>query len=209
MASYYSNLPNGSYDCHIHSCYSSDSNLKCSDILSIAKKKKLKLIAVTDHNTINGGLVTKSLARGSDIEVIVGAEIKTHSGEVIGLNLKEEIKFRSLIPCIEEIKRQNGLVVIPHPSRWNKKKIPISKIKKYVDYIEVYNGRNLSTISNLKAYKLASNMGIQTIVGSDAHFGFEIGNTKKDLINWKGFLGLFLTTILKFFYYFRRGERNV
>ena len=203
------NLPAGRYDCHIHSCYSKDSNLSCSKILSVAKKKNLKLIAVTDHNTIEGGLETKSLAHDFGIDVLVGAEIKTSSGEVIGLNLKSKIKSRELIPVLEEIKAQDGVVVIPHPARWNKKRLPIKKISKYIDYIEVYNSRNLVTISNLRAYNIALKFNIKPIAGSDAHFGFEIGNTGSSLINWKGFMGFFMTAGLKFFYAIRATIRSI
>jgi len=195
------NLPKDNrYDCHIHSCYSKDSNLSCSKILEVAKKKGLKLIAITDHGTIKGGLVTKRLASDYGIDVLVGAEVMTTSGEIMGFNLKNNIKSRELIPVLEEIKSQGGLVVIPHPARWNKKMLPFKKIAKYIDYIEVYNGRNLVTRSNKRAYRIAKKFNIKPIIGSDSHFAFEIGNVGDSFINWKGFFGFFMTGALKVFY---------
>lgn len=186
-------------DCHIHSCHSYDSNLSCEKILSVTKKKKIKLIGITDHDTIKGGVETKRLANDSEVEVIIGAEIETNAGEIIGFNLEEEIQSRDLIEVIKEIKDQGGLVVIPHPARWNKKKLPFEKIKDYIDGIEVFNGRNLTNISNIKAKYVASKWDFKTITGSDAHFSFEIGNNRVQVINWRGLLGFVLTACYKTF----------
>lgn len=194
------NLPN-KYDCHIHTEYSNDSNLSCEKILSIASQKKIKLIGIVDHNTIQGALKVKSLSEKYNVKIIPGSEIKTPQGEIIGLNLKKDIKSRDLLEVLKEIKNQNGIVVVPHPFRWNKSKLPINRIKDYVDYIEVYNGRNLTTFSNILAYRLAKKYGFRCIKGSDAHFGFEIGNSSLKFINWKGFIGFFMTGILRTWQY--------
>ena len=186
------------HDCHIHTCYSSDSILSCKKILDTAIKKKLELIAVTDHNTLKGGLAVKKLAKKyPGIKVIAGAEIKTEYGEIIGLNLTKEIKSRKLLSVVKEIKTQGGYVSIPHPFRWNKPRLPIDKIKKYVDYIEIYNGRNLTTFSNVLARRLAAKYGFGSIRGSDSHLGFEIGNSSMKVLNWRGTAGFFITGFYK------------
>ena len=48
--------------------------------------------------------------------MIVGSEISTERGEIIGLFLKEEIKSKDVQDVISEIKEQNGIIVIHIPS---------------------------------------------------------------------------------------------
>jgi len=78
-------------DLHIHSKYSSDGVLDPEKIVKIAAKRGLNGVAITDHNTIIGGLKAKNYET-EDFKVIVGSEISTERGEIIGLFLKEEIK---------------------------------------------------------------------------------------------------------------------
>lgn len=76
------------YDLHIHSKYSLDGLIEPEIIVKTAKNQGLSGIAVTDHHTIRGGLETKKISP-EDLEVIVGSEIGTERGEVIGLFLSE------------------------------------------------------------------------------------------------------------------------
>ena len=102
------------YDLHIHSKYSSDGVLEPEEIINAAKKKGLDGIAVTDHNTIKGGLETKRFET-KDFEVIIGSEIMTERGEITGLFLSQEITSKDVQGVFSEIKGQGGIVVIPHP----------------------------------------------------------------------------------------------
>jgi len=70
-------------DLHIHSKYSKDSLLKPETILKVAKKRGLGGIAVTDHNTIKGGLFTQKINDDKNFVVIVGSDIKTEYGDII------------------------------------------------------------------------------------------------------------------------------
>ena len=132
------------YDLHIHSKYSSDGYCDPRVLVKTAIKKKLSGIAVTDHNTIKGGLKTIKY-QNNDFQVIVGSEINTDRGEVIGLFLTEEIKSNTFIDVTEEIKEQNGLVIIPHPFdeiRGNGINLQKKDVKS-VDFVEVFNSRCL------------------------------------------------------------------
>ncbi len=80
------------FDLHIHSKYSHDSYLSPPQIIKIAEKRGLDGIAITDHNTLKGGIETSKINNKDDFIVIVGSEIKTEYGDVIGLFLNEEIK---------------------------------------------------------------------------------------------------------------------
>jgi len=156
-------------DLHIHSKYSKDSILEPAKIIKIAKKKRLDGVAVTDHDTIKGGLVASKIDKDF---VIVGAEIRTEYGDVIGLFLDEEIKSNRFIEVVEEIKGQDGLVVLAHPFR---KGITFpTDLLKYVDLIEGFNARSPKDL-NKKAGELARSFGMPMAAGSDAHLGFEIG----------------------------------
>ena len=80
-----------------------------------ARARGLGAIAITDHNEISGALEARAKADG--VTVIVGEEVKTaEQGEVIGLFIEEKIpRGLTLAETIAEIKRQGGLVYVPHP----------------------------------------------------------------------------------------------
>jgi len=165
-------------DFHIHSCFSEDGHLRPEEIIAIARKRGLEAIAVTDHNTIAGGLAAKECAP-KDLEVIVGAEIYTDQGEVIGLWLSKEIRSRILREVVREIHEQGGKVCVPHPfDRLRKSALQdaIYQILPEIDFVETFNGRCLLPADNAKGKAFAVENGIPELWGSDAHFAFEIGN---------------------------------
>lgn len=144
-------------------------------------RRGLSGIAITDHNTISGGLEVKKVNKDRKFTVIVGSEIQTEVGDIIGLFLNEEIKTRNSVEVIEEIKDQGGYVILPHPYRGHKlNKNVITKS----DAIEIFNGRSTYEENNL-ALELAKKLDKPVTVGSDAHFACEIGksflNTDYDL----------------------------
>ncbi len=161
------------FDLHIHSTYSHDSFLSPEAIINTAKKKGLSGVAVTDHGTIKGGLITKEVNNDDpDFTVIVGSELETEFGDVIGLFLDREVLSRNFIGVCDEIKAQGGLTVLAHPYR--KGKPPADELIKWVDLIEGFNSRS-SRKHNLKAQEFARVNGIPMVAGSDAHLSYEIG----------------------------------
>ncbi len=164
------------YDLHVHSKYSIDGYTEPEVIVKTAHKRGLSGVAVTDHNTIQGGLKAKEYET-DDLKVIIGSEIETDRGEVIGLFLSEEIKSNTFPEVVQEIKDQNGLVIIPHPFdkiRGNGIK-PTSEDVPLVDCVEVYNSRCLLERYNRQAYEFAQANELNVSAGSDAHFAKEIG----------------------------------
>lgn len=168
------------FDLHIHSKYSHDSVSSPQLILKTAKKCGLDGIAVTDHNTIRGGFETFKANKDDNLEVIVGEEIKTEFGDVIGLFLNEDIKLRSFDRVVEEIKSQGGLSVLAHPYRQYRNP---EKIADRVDLIEAFNSRSRKR-DNEKSYSLAARSKKPISCGSDAHLSFEIGRARL-IINGK------------------------
>lgn len=160
------------YDLHIHSKYSHDSFLKPEVIINIAKKKKLDGVAVTDHNTIKGGIKTAELNKSDDFEVVIGSEIKTEYGDVLGLFLTREITTKKFVEVIEEIRLQDGISILAHPYRQFDS--PQNLIEQ-VDLVEGFNARSKKSFNTL-SQELARKNNKGIIGGSDAHSLFEIGN---------------------------------
>jgi len=167
------------FDFHVHSCYSADSLSSPESITKLAKKKGLNAIAITDHNTIRGGLKAKSIDTDG-LNVVIGAEINTDFGDLIGIFLNGEILSRDFGGVVDEIRDQDGLVVLPHPYR--RKRFPSNELLKYVDIFEGLNARTSKEL-NLKAEELAISLKKPMICGSDAHFLFELGDVRNVVEN--------------------------
>lgn len=152
-------------DFHIHSEYSYDSFSRIRDILKEAFKNRLDIIAITDHNTVRGGIEARKLNKKLrfPVVVLVGAEIKTEKGDIIGLFLNKEIKSREFDKVIKEIKAQKGIIILPHPKRG---RMGI----KNVDVVEGWNAGEPRE-HNLKTLKIKK----PQIASSDAHVVREIG----------------------------------
>ncbi len=164
-------------DIHIHSSYSSDGTVSPKEILKYAKKKELNGIAITDHNVIQGSLkLWKENKNMKDFVIIPGVEISSSEGHILALGIKEMIP-RGL-PTQETIQKVNelgGLAIASHPYRfWSglgEENVRKSKFK----IIEVMNSRSLKK-ENIKAMKLAEELGCGKTGGSDCHSINHLGN---------------------------------
>ncbi len=161
-------------DLHIHSKYSHDSLMSPEKIVRYARKAGLTCIAITDHDTIRGGIEGKKAGGKYGVEVIVGSEINTECGDIIGLNLSEEIRVTGWQEVIRAVRLQGGTVVLPHPYRDH---VSVEKIAACVDFIEIWNGRSTEQ-QNRDAKDLATGTGKPVMYGSDAHSISEIGAVK-------------------------------
>ncbi len=170
-------LSNMKYDFHTHSKYSADGYVEPKTMVKVAVKAGLSGIAVTDHNTIKGGLAAKKY-ENNKIQVIVGSEILTDKGEIIGIFLNEEIKSMLFLDVIEEIKAQNGVVIVPHPFDGIRSTSlhPTRYEAKFIDCVEIFNSRCVRQSYNDMAKDYAEENCLNNIAGSDAHFENEIGN---------------------------------
>ncbi|HSX28127.1 MAG TPA: PHP domain-containing protein [Candidatus Saccharimonadales bacterium] len=129
-------------DLHTHSQASKDGALTEADYERALTNGQLDTIAITDHNTAEFAL---DLRRTLGERIIVGEEIATLEGEIIGLFLTETIPpFLSARETVKRIKAQKGLVYVPHPFETVRKGITaeaLEGIAESVDIIEVHNGR--------------------------------------------------------------------
>ncbi len=165
------------YDLHTHTKYSIDGVLEPRELVKHAEKRGLDGIAVTDHNTIRGGLEAKAY-ESSNFKVIVGSEIMTTRGEIIGLFLHEEVRSGDFRAVIEEIKAQGGIVIVPHPFDTIRRSAfqPRNEDAEFIDGVEGFNARCILQSYNDRAVEFATRHGLPLTAGSDAHFGWEVGN---------------------------------
>ncbi|MCL4442304.1 MAG: PHP domain-containing protein [Firmicutes bacterium] len=166
-------------DLHTHTEYSPDCLTSVDKVIDSCHKRGLGCIAVTDHNEIRGALLLQEKA---PFKVIVGEEIRTDRGEIIGYFLTERIKpGQSPANTVEQIKNQGGLVCVPHPfDRLRTSRLDFDALKQIeneIDIVEVFNSRNVYTRDNKKAEEYAAARGVMVSVGSDAHWPWEIGRT--------------------------------
>jgi len=160
-------------DLHMHTEHSHDCAVPVAELLDYAQTQGLGAIAITDHNVFGGAQEAVELARGRKLVVIPGEEVKTDSGEVIGLFLKEEIpRGMSMQDTIAAIREQNGVVYLPHPfDRLHS--IPdartLHRFLADIDVFEVYNARLLFEGFNDESLRFARKYNLTMGAGSDAH----------------------------------------
>jgi predicted metal-dependent phosphoesterase TrpH len=166
-------------DLHLHTEYSPDSISRLPAVARRAERVGLTHLAVTDHNTIEGALRMKELTR---LPVIVGEEIMTARGELIGLFLSERVP-KGMTPreTAQLIHQQGGLVYVPHPMdpfRHGLRAEGLFELQDQIDVIEVFNARCVRAPSNLQAAQSASGLRAARAAASDAHSLWEIGRSR-------------------------------
>jgi predicted metal-dependent phosphoesterase TrpH/glycosyltransferase involved in cell wall biosynthesis len=176
-------------DLHMHTDHSPDCATPVDTLLDTAKRVGLGAIAITDHNEISGALEARERADG--IKVIVAEEVKTaDQGEVIGLFLEEKIpRGMSLQETIAEIRRQDGLVYVPHPfDRMHA--VPdyehLLAVVGDIDAIEVFNPRVAFSAFNEEAARFAAKYRIVAGAGSDSHVVQGLGSVKIKMRDFDG-----------------------
>jgi predicted metal-dependent phosphoesterase TrpH len=182
-------------DLHMHTDHSYDCATPVEVLLASAREQGLGAIAVTDHNEISGALEARAQAAAASaqppVKVIVGEEVKTASeGEVIGLFIEERIpRGLSLAETIAEIRRQGGVVYVPHPfDRMHA--VPdyehLLEILDDVDAIEVFNPRVAIGAFNEEAVRFAAKYRLLAGAGSDSHVAQGLGSVRIRMRDFDG-----------------------
>jgi predicted metal-dependent phosphoesterase TrpH/glycosyltransferase involved in cell wall biosynthesis len=161
-------------DLHMHTSWSHDCSIDAGELVDHAEAEGLGAIAVTDHNVFGGALEAVDYARGRELVVIPGEEVKTDTqGEVIGLFLEREIpRGMSFAETVAAIREQGGLVYVPHPfDRLHAIPDPrtLHRHLADIDVLEVYNARLLFEAYNDEALRFARKYDLTAGAGSDAH----------------------------------------
>jgi glycosyltransferase involved in cell wall biosynthesis len=177
-----------SADLHMHTSHSYDCATDPEALVDHCVAQGLGAIAVTDHNEVDGALEAAALDR--PITVIVGEEVKTSQGEVIGLFLKSRIEpGMSMGDTIAAIQEQGGLVYMPHPfDRLHTIPDPATLLRHLdeIDILEVYNSRLLFDSFNDDALRFASKYNLIQAGGSDAHVLPGIGTALNRIPRFEG-----------------------
>ena len=175
---------------HTHTVYSHDAFITFKQLDGFFSRNPDFVIAVTDHNEIRGALQAR---KQFGKRIIVGEEVKTRQGEIIGLYLSEYLEpGLDLEITLESVKQQGGLVLVPHPfKRHGKSDSPLKEEYLYnfvskFDIIEVFNARNRTPGANARAQKFADRFDKPQSVGSDAHAVYELGHTYVTIPEYKG-----------------------
>ena len=162
---------------HLHTAASKDCLVRPEHLLVHCQKLGIDKFAVTDHNVIEGALALNAMAPDT---VIVGEEIETTQGELIGYFMTEWIPpGLEPLDVIQRLKMQGAVISVPHPfdtvrgQHW--KEVDLLVIAPHVDAIETFNARCLTNRPNLKAAEFSQEYGLLETVGSDAHSLWEVG----------------------------------
>ncbi|MHB1356979.1 MAG: PHP domain-containing protein [Anaerolineae bacterium] len=175
-------------DLHVHTCASPDSLAAPDRIRYWARRRGIDAIAITDHNTI---AMARELACLADLLIIIGEEVLTSDGEIIGLFLHEQVPIgSSVLDTARYIHEQGGLVYLPHPYdslRHSAIHLDVlTSLLPSIDLIEVFNARVLKPSENRLAQDLADREHKPCGAGSDAHLACEVGRTFVDVPSFEG-----------------------
>lgn len=172
-------------DLHCHSEASSDCRTPIHAFPDLLRARGISVQAITDHNEIWGGVALRTLVRARSLDdeltIIVGEEVSTREGELIGLFLTERIPA-GLSPeeTAAEIKRQGGLVLLPHGfdplKRHRLRPEARERIAEMIDIVESFNARISRGRYNREAAAWATTRGLPLSGGSDAHTEDQIGD---------------------------------
>jgi predicted metal-dependent phosphoesterase TrpH len=162
-----------------------------------AIERGINCICITDHDEVQGSIEAMKLAYDKDILVIPGIEVSSKSGEVLGINVKKIVpNGLSVERTVEEIKKQGGISIIPHPFGWP---LPVESWKKEdrklicrANGAEAFNASLIFNFSNRRAFNFCQKNNLAYTAGSDAHHARFVGrgyievekeiSSEKDLI---------------------------
>lgn len=177
----------GTADLHIHTAYG-DGMAEIPELLDyVEEHTALDVIAITEHDEIRAAHEARNAwARGGyRFELIVGEEVTTTEGHIVALFIEDAIPgLQPLAPVLEQIHRQGGLAIIPHPMSWLTRSVGQRTLERVLredadgvsfDAIE-RSGSPAARVTAKKAHKLNSERyHLAEVGGSDAHFLLAIG----------------------------------
>lgn len=172
-------------DFHVHTRFSRDSILSEDKFIRFALERGLSHVAVTNHNNVEGAIAVRDRAAALGLDerltVILGEEVSTSDGEVVGLFLERTIpRGLTAEQTADEIHAQGGLVSIPHPfdpfRASHIRRLPLEELAAAgkIDMLEVFNSRVTFSRHNERAAEFAARHGIAGIACSDSHSAFEV-----------------------------------
>jgi hypothetical protein len=176
----------GKADLHIHTTHSHDGTATVPAVLEhVTRHTDLNIIAITDHDAVDGALEALRLAPRYGIEVIPGSEVTTAEGHLLALFVTEPIPPRlSLEATVEAIAAQGGIAIAAHPGgRWKgclgepalRRALACPGIADTLLGIETFNASLPYLNTNRLAFSIARRLPLSTVGNSDAHMLWMIG----------------------------------
>jgi predicted metal-dependent phosphoesterase TrpH len=178
-------------DCHLHTALSGDAVTSLDQLAERVEHEHLDVVFITDHNVTAGAVAAAE--RGIGARVLIGEEIRTRDGDVIGLFLTERIPY--VLPLGEVtglVKGQGGLVYLPHPFDTGRSSLGGVAAELcasgQADIIEVFNAKieDPAGVINGRAAELAARFGLPGGAGSDAHDPEGIGAAYLEMPDFDG-----------------------
>ncbi|MCL2583866.1 MAG: PHP domain-containing protein [Streptosporangiales bacterium] len=178
-----STVPGGRADLHMHTNLG-DGWISPARLVETAQQRGLSLIAVTDHDHVEGARRVGDLLSRQDspMQMITGVEVSTRQGHLIGLFVERAPKpMRPVEESIDAIKEQGGLVIVPHPMgrlvpSLSRRRIDSLLSAGYaIDGIETYNPSPANAAQRAAVKEANEEWGLADIGSSDAHFWQHVG----------------------------------
>ncbi len=177
-------------DCQVHTIYSGDATTTLDQLAARIREVSLDAVCITDHHTVDGALA--ALERDLGARVIVGEEVRTPAGEIIGLFLTERVPY--VLPLLEaasRIRAQGGIVYAPHPCDRLRTGIGETGLMRLaeaglLDVVEVFNSKVRHGEDNAAAAETARRLGVPGGAGSDAHDPEGIGAAYVEMPDFTG-----------------------
>ena len=177
-------------DCHLHTAASGDAVTTLDQVAERALTERIDVVCITDHNE-TGAAIEAAAAWSGPVRVIVGEEIRTQAGEIIGLFLTERIPY--VLPvgdAIARIRAQGGLVYLPHPFDPLRDSLGSAAERLcadgMADIVEVFNAKIADPGPNVEAAGLARRWELPAGAGSDAHDPPGIGAAYLEMLDFDG-----------------------
>lgn len=168
-------------DLHVHTLASDGVDGVITILDHVAALASLDVIAIADHDRIDAALAAREIARarGMSLEVIVGEEVSTRGGHLLGLFLEERVPpLRSLRETVARIHDQGGIAVAAHPATPYPLCISARSVRRLMDEpdarhrldaIEAFNPTTFGRIGHRTTQRLVRELGLTGIGSSDAH----------------------------------------
>lgn len=177
-------------DCHLHTALSGDAVTTIDELAERVEQERLDVVFITDHNVTAAAV--EAAERGIGARVVVGEEIRTQDGDVIGLFLTERIPYvLPLSEAIAKIRERGGLVYLPHPFDPGRSTLKPAISERLcsagiADIVEVFNAKIEDQDQNRQAALLAARYDLPGGAGSDAHDPEGIGAAYLEMPDFDG-----------------------
>lgn len=156
-------------DPHVHTVASYDAHTHPETLLDAAEDAGLDAVVVTDHDTVEGARVARTLSADRDVVAVVGCEVSTADGHLLAMGIEEApAPSRPLAVTAQDVRGRGGVAVVPHPFQRSRHGACRAAIAD-VDGIEVHNAHTLFHIRNDQARAFAAERDYPMFGGSDAH----------------------------------------